>query len=127
MAANTTPIFPGVVRSVLTQFTSADGTNLKTIFTAGANGSRVDAIWVYNAAPSDITLNLYQSDGVTDYLLGKVTVSAGSGVELLAYLMYGVLDRCDSKYLASNQLLKASLSSAISSGSITIVVDGGDY
>jgi len=127
MPANTIPIFPGVVRSQLTVILPADGTNLKVIFTAGENGSRVDSIWVWNNTSQSVTLLLYQSDGTADYLLGNVSVSANSGSEILSYLLPDVLDRCDAKYLASNQSLKINLSSAITSGSITIVVDGGDY
>jgi len=79
MAGTATPIFPQTIKTYAAQLLTADGTTKKTLVTAGANGSRVDAI---NAASTDTTardLQLWITQGGTDYLLGTVQLPINAG------------------------------------------------
>ena len=80
MAASTTPIFPNVVRSAVAQFTNADTTTAKAIYTpTGTNGARVDGITVTNTDTNPYTVQLFMRQGSTNYLLGTASIPASAG------------------------------------------------
>lgn len=79
MAVTSTPIYPQILATAGLSIPSASAATPQTIFTAGANGSKIE--WV-NIATSDtsantITINLY--NGTTYYPLTVISVPAGSG------------------------------------------------
>lgn len=79
MPANTTPIFPATPAANSTTFANADAQTLKTIFTAGINGSRVDAISVSSTDTSVRDFAIYMNVSGSDVLLATVSVPANSG------------------------------------------------
>jgi len=74
-------------------FTSADTTVAKNIFTAPGGPWRVNAINITSDDTATINLDIFVRSGATNYLLGSVTVPAGSGkagvapVEFFAAIM----------------------------------------
>jgi hypothetical protein len=87
MSANTAPVFSLVPHCTGVQFANADGTGVKTLFTPGANGSRIDGICISttDTANENVEFSLY--DGTTYRAIGNVPVLAGSG--------YGAVARTD--------------------------------
>lgn len=79
MTANFSPIYPLTAQNGLANITNADSTNAVTIFTAGANGARVDALSMSNNDSVDKQVKIYVSDGTTDYLIATVAVPTGAG------------------------------------------------
>lgn len=79
MAANTTPIFPGTVTTDAVRFENADGTTAKTLLTAGASGTRVDAITVTSTDTAARTLTLGLLKGEVTYRIGEIVVPIGAG------------------------------------------------
>ena len=63
MAAGTSPIFGQNVKTQVTTFVNADGTTKKTIYTAGANGSRILAIAATTSDTAANDVNLYVQSG----------------------------------------------------------------
>src|SRR5256885_103126 len=84
MAANTAPIFELAVISPSVQIAPADTTTKKTIKAGGANGTRIDEIYVSSTDTAAVVLNFYLYDGVTDFYLGDVTVPIGAGYTTVA-------------------------------------------
>ena len=134
MAGNTSPIFVAAVNNAATSFANADGTAAKTVFTAGANGSRVQAIAVVNTdtAAYDVVLSY---NGATQ-LLGRVSVPLSSGntnaaptVNLLASAQFApFLDADGSLRLPGGVTLQLAMGSAIAAGkSLFVTVLGGDF
>lgn len=77
-----TPVFPQAVGLGLAQFTSSDTPNstTKTVYTAGANGSKCTAIigsTTDASAAHQVTLDINRS--ATAYVVVAVTVAANSG------------------------------------------------
>jgi len=79
MAKNTTLFFPKQANNKVTQFVNADGTNAKTIFTAGADGSRVYALIATSTDTSARIMRFSIYDGVTRNIIGAVTLAIGAG------------------------------------------------
>ena len=133
MAANTNPIFIKSFNNKGVVIQNAEGTELQTIFTAGTDGSRVITISVIHNDSGTVVVDLYYNDGNTDYLLGSLSISTGSGNKSLlnkTTFEFLRIDNNSNPYiqLKSGESLKAALQSAITSGKkCTIVVYGGDY
>lgn len=79
MAKNTTLFFPKQANNKVTQFVNADGTNAKTIFTAGTHGSRVYALIATSTDTSARIMRFSIYDGVTRNIIGAVTLAIGAG------------------------------------------------
>lgn len=79
MAVTAKPIFIQAVNVGLATIVPADTTAAKTIFTAGANGSRVSAITVHSTdtALRDVVLSLVRS--ATSYPLFTISVPINAG------------------------------------------------
>jgi len=139
MAVTSTPIFPQAINLGIGTIANADGTAVKTVFTAGANGSKVEAITVSSTDTSNRDLLVYVTRGGTNYLLCTVNILANSGnannvapvdvfrasmVPGLSYDAFG--NRC--LYLKSGDTLTVSAGTTVTSAkTITIVAQGGDF
>lgn len=129
--ANTNPIFeltPVISGSTLM---NADGTNLKTIFTAGSSGGRIDAIIITSNEAISGSIAFYINNGSADFYIGNVPVPPGSGYN--SAVKVDGLTWLKPTYLSFIQLpptytLKAGDTVAVTSGStITITAIGGNF
>ena len=130
MAAGTSPIFEAAVKNAGVQFTSADTTAKKTIYTGAANGSRIDSIPCSTNDTVTVNLAFYITSGGTDYYIGNVNLPIGAGYTsvlrvdavstlspLLGYLV-----------LASGDILKTNCVAAMTAAKTTdVLAFGGDY
>lgn len=140
MAAGTSPIFVDSREVQCVQIANADGTTLKTLFTAGADGSRVMAV---NASTDDTAANvvgLYvQIAGAgTNFPLGVKSVAARSGdptnaaavaaVNVLDLAAIPSLDPDGSLALGPGDVLKAGVQAAVTAAkTLTLCAIAGDY
>jgi len=76
---NTTPTFTKQPRIGLAQIANADASNLKTLVTAGANGSKVMGINASSTDTSGRDIQLTVTRSSVNYILWTVTVGAGAG------------------------------------------------
>ena len=79
MAVTSTPIFPQVISAGFYQLVPADTTTLKTLFTAGANGSRIDNILVTSTDTGSKDLQFVITYSAVDYVVGTLSIPALSG------------------------------------------------
>lgn len=81
MAANTSPIFVKNITGKGTAWTNSDAASTKKVITPtiGAEGTRVHFVSATSSDTVNRDFNLYLNDGTTDFLVGCVTVPAGSG------------------------------------------------
>lgn len=78
MASN--PSFIATVKTPVLSIVNGDGTAFKTLYTAGVNGGRVDAVAAINTdAGSAYALQLAIQVSGVDYEIGEVAVQAGAG------------------------------------------------
>lgn len=80
MAVTSTPIYPQTLMSGVAQILPADTSSLKTLYTAGTNGSKIETILVTNTDSTSaylITLTVVIS--ATNYIIGTVNVPLSSG------------------------------------------------
>jgi hypothetical protein len=131
MAANTNPIFELIPISEGHQLVNGDGTTLQTILTAGAEGSRIDGIFISSDDTVDRNLAFYINNGATDFYIGNVAVPAGSGyttvvrVDALATLKPAYLNFL---VLHHAYLLKCGAVVAITAAkTVTVLAMGGDF
>jgi len=136
MSANINPIFPLVIQQSAQTFVLADTTTIKVLFTAGLNGSRIDAIVATSTDTINQLFTVILYDGVTAYNIGELTVIANCGTDgatkamsLLSLLNFPFLDASGSLYLKNGWSLRLALKTgAIASGkTVTFVTMGGDY
>ena len=79
MTVTATPVFVQTPKITPQTFANADGTTKKTIFTAGANGSKVVAILAGSTDTAARTAQLWLTRSAVSYLLGTVVVAIGAG------------------------------------------------
>jgi len=131
MAANTNPIFELTPISVGHQIVNGDGTTLQTLLTAGAEGSRIDAILVSSDDTSDRNLAFYINDGATDFYIGNVAVPLGSGYTIVVRVdAMMTLKPAFQNFLVLHHayLLKVGAVVAVTTAkTITVVAIGGDF
>jgi hypothetical protein len=86
MAANTTGPIWELIPSIgaPAQFTSADTTAKKTIFTFDTDGSRIDSIMCSTNDTTAVNLAFYLATGGTDYYIGNVNLPIGAGYTTVA-------------------------------------------
>lgn len=58
---------------------TADASNMKTIYTGAGNDAVVKAVTVCSTDTSARTLLFYVNDGTSDFILGGLSIPAGSG------------------------------------------------
>jgi hypothetical protein len=140
MAANTSPIFIKNRKVAVVQIVPADTTTLKTLMTAGAEGSRLLAINVSTDDTAAETLGVYiQIAGSgTNFPLGVKTVALRSGdptntgavpsVNLLDLAAIASLDPDGSLGLGAGDVIKVGVQATITAAKTTTVAAVyGDY
>ncbi len=138
MAANTSPIFGANAKTQGTQFANADGTTAKTIYTAGANGSRILSVNAVttDTAVNDVALSVQVGGSGTSYPIGAVAVAAGSGnnanpptasVELLGTQIAGLLADGSLQLGAGDTLQAAVLAAVTTATTLTLFVQASDF
>ncbi|MES2210951.1 MAG: hypothetical protein V4515_12335 [Chloroflexota bacterium] len=130
------PIFIGTVKTASQTFVNADGTTVKTLYTAGASGGKVQFA---NATSDDtvariIRLYVQRGGAGSDFLLGSKTIAIGAGtaaaasVNLLdAAQVPGILED-GTIILGPSDVLRGSMEVAVTAAkTITILTQGGDF
>lgn len=134
---SSTPSFVATPKSPAIQIVNADGTNYKTLFAAGSNGSRVDLGSIVNSDASNAyVLKLAIKIGATDFPIGEVAVPAGAGsngstkaVSLLNTTDLPQLVGSDGVLFlqASSELRVGAKTTVSGSNTLTVFAQGGDY
>lgn len=131
-----TPDYLGARNSQCTIFTNADGTAAKTVFTAGANGSRVHLI---SASTDDTTplLHLIKNDGSTSCILAAFELPTNSGrangapaVDLLDPAVIPSIPADPGQFLTlgANETIEIAMTAALTvDKTVHVVADGVDY
>lgn len=139
MAANVKPIYPGVVNFGAVLFENADGTDLQVVFTAGANGSRIDSLIATSDDGTNRLLTLYVNNGVDDIPIGSTTVNANAGTDgteptknLFDLTLLPQFDfpsgNDPALFLEAEHTLKAGLDGAVTADkALWVVATGGDF
>lgn len=130
MAANTLPIFEETPAVQGNQFTSADTTNKKDIWTPGADGSRIDMIKCITNDTAAVDVTFYINDGTTDFNIGNVRVPLGSGYTNVAHVdaMTTLSPTLGYLYIPAGGKLKAKCVATMTAAKdLDVVAMGGDY
>jgi len=138
-AAGTTPIFGLTPKTQGTTFVNADGTGLKTIYTAGTAGARVLAVNATSDDTAACDVNLYVQVGGagTAYNIGgkrvpiaagKVVASTIASTQLLDAAQIPTLLSDGSLQLGASDVLQAGVVAAVTAAkTLTLVVQAIDY
>jgi hypothetical protein len=132
-----TPQIPKVAPQNFVQGTDTAGT-LKTVYSAGANGSKITA---FSASTNDGTVahvvTIYITRSAVDYILSAVNVPVNSGtngtvpsVDLLSLIPGLPVDNDGQKYLflQSGDTLRATFATALTASTkIDVVAIGADF
>jgi hypothetical protein len=129
--------FIGTVRTPVVSIANADGTSFKSLMAAGSSGSRLDTLSVTNSDASNAyVVQLSVQVSAVDYVIGEVTVPAGSGTNGSAKAV-NILNSTDLPqlantlnvlFLASGATLRAKSKTAVSGvNTLHFVGAGGDY
>ncbi len=139
MAANTSPIFIGTPKTAAQTFANADATALKTLYTAGANGSRIMGIGATTTDTSANDVELYVlvggvgtaqpiGGGRVAALAGSIAAPVSAAVSLLSATQIPMLLSDGSLQLGAADILQASVQAAVTAAkTLTVVVQAGDY
>lgn len=130
MPANTSPIFELIVKNVGVQITPADTTTKKTVYTGGANGSRIDQLAVSSTDTAAVTLMWYKTISAVDYHIGDTVIAIGAGYTTvaLADAIPTLAPRFGYLVLASGEILKVAALATITAGKqVDIIAQLGDY
>lgn len=73
------PIFLSNIKNCVAQLQNADGTNLVTLLSPGASGSRLKALNVSSDDTVTRVLQLWVTVAAVDYLVGEVVATLGAG------------------------------------------------
>lgn len=80
MAVTATPVFPQTPKNGKVQIANADAQNQKTVYTGGANGSKIHGLILTSNDSSlahDIQISI--TNGGTSFILGTVSVPINAG------------------------------------------------
>lgn len=139
MANSNVPMFVQTIRTGLQQILPADTTALKTLLTAGAQGSRVSSLTLASTDATTRDVQIWITNAATNYLLGTVNVPASAGntnsapsVNVLgsAQIPGLPLDSNANPYLdlkSGDVLAVASLTAVTAAKSINAVAVAGDF
>lgn len=137
--ANVSSLFSSAVNVAVVQIVNADASGLKTVFTAGANGSKVTGLFAASDDSSARIVEIGITRSGTFYALGAITVAitAGTDGSTAAVNMLDVtkipglpIDNDSQRYifLKSGDTLQAkSLSTVTSAKTIHLVATGVDF
>lgn len=134
------PIYVGTIKNGAVQIVNADGTTLKTLYTAGSNGSTINSIMVTSTDTTNRDIQLYINNGSTDFLIGTYLILANAGntntsvtVDILknAQNLAAAFDAMGNKTinLQANYVLKVGLltGSVTSAKALSFVCYAGDF
>ena len=136
MAMSVDPRFPDFITRGTGKFENSDGTTIKDVLTAGADGTRIDHMFISSDDTSAQDVTLYLNDGTNNIWLGTVNVPAGSGsgvvnmtaVNLMDNTKLAMLDLDSKLYMKAADKIMANVNVAVTAGKIIYVVAiGGDY
>lgn len=130
-----TPNFVNVPNTKATNFVNADGTNEKTIFTAGSNGSRVHGIFATGDDTSNRDIIFGFSISGTTYNVDQNTVPSGTTTRPRNFVnlldsgrLLNLIADDPNLILMSGQSLVAHMATTVTSGkTVTVFVLGGDF
>lgn len=131
MAANTSPIFALTPTLGANTFVNADAQTVKDIVTAGANGLRIDGIFMSSDDTTAREIAFYIHDGTTAWYIGSVTVPIGAGyttvarVDALLTLRPAALNALILP--ATYKLQAKAVVSVTAAKTVTVVAIGGNY
>ncbi len=128
--SNTAPIFEGEANSKGVQFTSADTTTKKTVFTADTKDSRIDSISCCTNDTTTVNLAFYKKDGSTSFYVGNVNLPIGAGYTTVAKVEAITLlePQVGYIYLPTGWTLECNCVATMTAAKTTdIVAMGGDY
>lgn len=138
MAVTTTPALPQAINFGIGQITNGDTTTLKTIWTAGANGSLLQSMGLSSTDTSDRTINFYITRSGTDYLVCTITATANAGNSttiaaidvmrhaMLPWFQYDMAGNRQLRLKSGDVLKFASTATITSAKLITCFADGED-
>ena len=139
MTVTASPIYPQTFTTGVVTILPADTSNKKTVYTAGASGSKIDNLMVTNTDTGAYTVNIWITISATAYLIGTVSIPLSSGnttaaptVNLLNAANFTILNT-DAMgnhylYLASGATLQVSSTTTVAAAkALTFVAQGGDY
>lgn len=140
MAVSHQPIFAQTLKLGAVQILPADTTSLKTIYTAAADGSRVNNLLITSTDTAAKDVQLVLTVSAVDYVLGTITIPANTGftaavVSLNMFQHAGLVnvlnqDNNGNKYLdlESGAILKIkALTTVTAAKIINIVAQVADY
>jgi hypothetical protein len=79
MAVSNVPVFPQLPRNGKVQIVNADGTTLKTVYTADADGSKIVGLMATSTDSAARVVEVGIENGGTFYQLGAVNVPIDAG------------------------------------------------
>ena len=131
----TTPQFVGAANTGTARFIDSDGTSLKTIWTPGSAGGRVETITitstVQGASPA---LVLYLTKGGVAYRIGRYILSPATSDYPQTTITLGESSKASVDFalvgslLAAGAVLQVGFESALpSTYAVDVVVFGGDF
>jgi hypothetical protein len=134
---DTCPFTQNINPQVPQVFTNADGTTVKTCYTAGADDSVIKAIIVTSTDSASRDIQFYLSDGTTNFITRRVTIPANAGnstsvsaVDCLSGLVGLPFDEHGNRVLRIRRgfQIRANVVAAVTSGTqVNVIVLGEDY
>jgi hypothetical protein len=79
MPVTATPVFPQTPKNGKVQILPADTTTLKTLYTAGSNGSKIHGIIATSTDTAAQTITLSITNAGTSYTLGTIQIAITAG------------------------------------------------
>ncbi|WP_233343626.1 hypothetical protein [Burkholderia cepacia] len=139
MAGTATPIFPQTVKNYVAQILNADASNVKTLVTGAANGTKIEAITVASTDTTARDVQLVMTISSVTYVLATVSIpiTAGSvnsvpSVDILRSAQWPGLssDASGNKilYVANGAVLGIKALTTVTSGKeLDALAIGGDF
>src|SRR5262245_35871499 len=81
MAVKSSPVLPQAPKTGVVQIVNADGSNQKTVFTAGADGTKIISLRACSDDTSARVLQISKLRSAVNYVLGSVNVPIASGTD----------------------------------------------
>ena len=135
MAMSTNPTYPCSVNNGVVAIAPADTTTLKTLITAGTNGTRVDSITITSTDTAAMVVKLWVTYSAVDYCIGSVPVAIAAGTNGSTVGVNGLnttyipgINSNRSLMLKSGEVLKVSVVTTVTADKVIHVrAEGGDY
>jgi hypothetical protein len=138
MATTATPIFPQTIQSEAVQILNATGTSAVTLYTAGANGSKIENIICTSTDTIAHTIQLSVTISAVTYILTTINIPANSGnttvlpsISLINNAQIVLAKDPNGNpylYLGAGAVLKVSAAVTVTSPDVlSFVTNGGDF